>query len=350
MLKVFLIILISMSACQNQPGAFIQTPNKEAPSVKAAQTATVEKSQDLRQDEPIKPIPLTIEVDPKKVLLGQKLFHDKRLSKDNSISCASCHDLAKGGTDLTPTSTGVDGKLGPINSPTVFNSGLNFVQFWDGRAKDLQEQADGPVNNPIEMASNWPQVIGKLSKDDEFTAEFKAVYPDGFSGKNITDAIAEFEKTLITPNSPFDKWLRGDDKALSKEALAGYELFKGYGCTTCHNGANVGGTSFQKFGLVKDYLSLKGHLTHEDMGRFNVTQKDEDKHKFKVPSLRTASITPPYFHDASAKTLEEAIVIMGRHQVGVELTPEEVKQIKIFIESLVGEYQGKNLLSKSPSS
>lgn len=297
--------------------------------------------------EPIQVLEMPQNLNSKKVELGNLLFHDKRLSGDNTISCATCHGLNKGGAEHLDTSTGIRGQKGPINSPTVYNSGYNFVQFWDGRAKDLFEQADGPVNNPIEMGSNWKQVIEKLSKDKNFVTQFKEVYSDGLSDKNIRDAIAEFEKSLVTINSPFDKYLSGDKSAISKEAAQGYELFKSKGCTSCHNGPSVGGNSYQKMGLVKDYFKARGgEITEADLGRYNVTKKDEDKYFFKVPSLRVAALTAPYFHDAHAKTLEEAIVIMGRHQLGVELKKDEVAAIKAFLQSLVGEYKGKNLLTQ----
>lgn len=300
-----------------------------------------------RPDEPIKPITMPQGLDQKKVALGDKLFHDTRLSVDNTVSCASCHGLDKGGTDLLVTSTGVGGQKGPINSPTVYNSSFNFVQFWDGRAKDLREQALGPVENPIEMGEKWDNVVKKISADPEYKKLFAESYNSKITKETIADAIAIFEETLVTPNSRFDKWLYGDDKALTQLELKGYEFFKGYGCTTCHAGANVGGTSFQKMGLIKDYFSVRGNVQEVDLGRYNVTKKDEDKHKFKVPSLRTAAITPPYLHDGTQKTLPDVVRIMGRHQVGVELTDEEVKALVAFIKSLTGEYKGKPLLTSN---
>lgn len=335
MKKLFTVALIALSvmACQTTPPALPAPNTKLETVVKADATA-------------IAPLPDKIEgLDLDKVALGDKLFHDTRLSKDNTVSCASCHGLDTGGVDRLPRSKGVGGVEGGVNSPTVFNSSFNFVQFWDGRAKDLHEQAGGPVMNPKEMGSaNWDEVIAKLKADPEYVEKFAKIYTDGLTGNNIQDAIATFEKTLITPNSRFDKYLKGDKTALTQEELKGWELFQGYSCTTCHNGINIGGNSFQKFGLVRDYLTdVRGNVTETDFGRFNVSKDEADKFKFKVPSLRTAAITAPYFHDASAKTLEDAITIMGRHQLGIEFQPGEIKALAAFIRSLVGEYKGQLL-------
>ncbi|MHC4509254.1 MAG: cytochrome c peroxidase [Planctomycetota bacterium] len=186
--------------------------------------------------EVVQPIPLSVIVDLEKVELGHKLFHDKRLSADDTISCASCHDLDKGGTDQSQFSTGIDDQVGGINSPTVFNASYNFLQFWDGRAKDLFEQTDGHVNNPIEMGSNWEQVISKIKDDEYYKKAFEELYPEGMTEKSIRDAIAEFEKTLMTPNSRFDKYLMGEEDAINADEIRGYRTFVHTGCTSCHLG------------------------------------------------------------------------------------------------------------------
>jgi cytochrome c peroxidase len=293
--------------------------------------------------EPVQPIPDTVDLDEKKVALGFKLFHDVRLSKDDTLSCSSCHGLARGGTDQARFSTGVGGKMGDINSPTVFNSGAILAQFWDGRAKDLEEQADGPVNNPIEMASNWDEVIGKLEKDEAFTAQFKAVYPDGYKKEHFLDAIATFERSLITPNSPFDKYLKGDAAAISEEAKDGYRLFKEYSCATCHVGRNLGGGSFELMGRCIDYFEERGDVGKADNGRFNVTEKESDRHAFKVPTLRNIALTFPYLHDGTVTDLEQAVHLMAHCQQGVAIGNDEVAKIVAFLESLTGEYQGTPL-------
>lgn len=291
------------------------------------------------RNEAIKPLPLTQELNHKLVELGDRLFHDTRLSQDNSISCASCHQLSTGGTDRMARSIGVAGAKGGIKAPTVYNSGLNFVQFWDGRAATLEEQAAGPVHNPLEMASNWPEVISKLQSDPAMSKAFAELFPNGISERAITGAIAEFERSLVTINAPFDRWLRGDDEAVDAFELQGYRLFKNYGCISCHQGANVGGNLYAYMGAMGDYFADRGEkITTADMGRFNVTKKIEDKHFFKVPSLRLAAINPPYFHDGSVETLTEAVRVMGRYQLGRDIPPDEIDAITAFLHTLVGHH------------
>ena len=296
-----------------------------------------------QDDEPIKPIPSQIALDTRKVALGERLFHDRRLSRDNSLACASCHDLARGGVDGLRTSLGIGGAVGPINAPTVFNSSLNFRQFWDGRAASLEEQAAGPVHNPKEMGSNWGEVLGKLSQDEPLVAQFKASYPDGLQPRNIQDAIATFERSLTTPNARIDKYLRGDRGALAADELRGYQLFKAYGCVACHQGVNIGGNMFQTFGVMGDYFQRRGNVTAADLGRFNVTANEGDKHVFKVPSLRNVALTAPYFHDGSAQTLPDAVEVMFRYQLGRTAPQQDKDLIVKFLYTLTGEHRGKPL-------
>ena len=290
-----------------------------------------------RADEPIRPIPSTVEVEPAKVDLGRLLFHDPMLSKDGTVSCASCHDLAKGGADGRKFSIGIEGRSGVINAPTVFNSGLNFKQFWDGRADTLEDQIDGPIQSPIEMDSLWPDVISKLYMNPEYPKLFKDIYPDGINRKNVKNAIAEFVASLVTPNSRFDRWLAGDTSALNDQELRGYELFKDYGCVSCHQGANVGGNMFQVFGVLNDYFKKRGDISEVDFGRYNNTGNEEDRHSFKVPSLRMAALTPPYLHDGSAPTLLDAVHAMFEFQLGREAPQKDKQDIVAFIKTLVGE-------------
>jgi cytochrome c peroxidase len=283
-------------------------------------------------------------LDPRQVALGKKLFHDPRLSVDNTISCASCHALDRGGTDQKRFSTGVKGAVGDINSPTVFNSGLQVKQFWDGRADTLEQQADGPVNNPVEMGSNWNEVVAKLRKDEALVKEIQALYPQGLSGEAIMHAIATFERSLLTPNSRLDQYLRGRADALVDEEKEGFRLFDSVGCTSCHVGKLLGGQSFEKMGHKKGYFAARGTpVGKADLGRFNVTQKEGDRHKFKVPTLRNITLTAPYFHDGAAPTLKEATRLMGRHQLGKELSDHEVDRLVKFMGTLTGEYEGKLL-------
>ncbi len=294
-------------------------------------------------NEPIQRIE-AVPYDAKKAELGKKLYNDKRLSTDDSISCATCHDFAKAGTDNLRFSEGVRKQVGDINAPTVFNAVYNDRQFWNGRAADLQEQAGGPPLNPIEMASkDWNEIIGKLAKDKDFTAEFVAVYPSGWTDKNITEAIAEYEKTLITPNSPFDKWLAGDDNAISEEAKQGYARFKAYRCASCHVGKALGGKSFEYMDLKKDYFADRGNPLGSDVGLKAFTGVTDDVHKFKTPLLRNIELTAPYLHDGTVTTLDEAVRIMGIYLVGIEVPAADRVRIVAFLRTLTGEFEGKPL-------
>ena len=291
-------------------------------------------------DEPIKPIDAVTDADPKKVSLGRKLFLDPILSSDNTISCASCHDLKTGGADRGKSvSIGINNRAGAVNSPTVYNSTLQFRQFWDGRAETLEDQADGPITNPVEMGSRWPDLLSRLYAHPEYPGLFADLYSDGITRNNVKNAIATFESTLLTVNAPFDRYLRGDDNAISEEAKRGYQLFKKYGCISCHQGKNVGGNMFQVFGVINNYFRVRGNISKADYGRFNVTGNESDKFSFKVPSLRMAKHTPPYLHDGSQPTLLDVVNIMFRHQLGREAPDEDKRAIVSFIESLAGEHE-----------
>lgn len=284
------------------------------------------------RNEPVQPITPAEITDPAKVELGKKLFFDPRLSKSGFISCNSCHNLSMGGSDNLKTSIGDRWQEGPINSPTVLNSSLNMAQFWDGRAGTLKEQAGGPIANPKEMAFTHELAVEVLRSIPQYVAEFNAVYgKEDFGIDEVTDAIAVFEETLVTPDAPFDLWLKGDDNALTDQQLAGYQLFKNSGCVACHNGVNLGGTSFQKMGLIEPYQT-----TNPAEGRAAVTGKDADRFSFKVPTLRNVELTYPYFHDGAVDTLTEAVDIMGRLQLGRHFTDEENAQIVAFLKSLTG--------------
>lgn len=292
--------------------------------------------------QPVPPVPV---LSPAKVALGRKLFHDTRLSGDDTLSCASCHSLQLGGTDRVRYSRGIRGKVGGINSPTVFNASLNVLQFWDGRAANLAEQAKGPVANPDEMGADWSRVVAKLQNDAEYARNFQEVYAAAVSQANVVDAIAAFEQTLLTPDSPFDRYLQSNDKRhLSKAALEGYALFKEEGCATCHVGAGVGGRSFEKFGVKNDYFAERGGAkTDADLGRFHVTKQHDDRHRFKVPTLRNVALTAPYFHDGSVHDLRKAVGTMGRVQLGKKLSDHQIGALVAFLESLTGTYQGQVL-------
>ena len=283
--------------------------------------------------EPIDPIRPVQQINLAQVELGKKLYFDPRLSKSGFISCNSCHNLSMGGTDNLKTSIGHNWQQGPINAPTVLNSSLNVAQFWDGRAADLKEQAGGPIANPGEMAFTHTLAIDVLQSIPQYVVEFKQVFgKDKIDIDMVTQAIAEFEKTLVTPNSRFDQWLLGNKDALTANELAGYKLFKDSGCVACHYGEAVGGTSFQKMGLVAPYKS-----TSPAQGRVEVTGKDADRFSFKVPTLRNVEMTYPYFHDGEAQTLTEAVDLMGRLQLGKKFTAKENAQIVAFLKTLTGD-------------
>lgn len=287
--------------------------------------------------EPIRPIPLHTKLDEKKVNLGRELFHDTLLSADRTISCASCHDLKHGGADGKKRSMGVGGAQGEISAPTVYNSGLNFKQFWDGRANTLEEQVGGPLLNPNEMASDWKTVIDRLKSSPSYSRKFAVSYAAEISEENIRNAIATFERSLNTPNCRFDQFLRGDLTAITHEELEGYKTFKQVGCISCHQGVAVGGNMFQPFGVMGNYFRDRGNVTKADFGRFNATAIEADRFMFKVPSLRNVALAAPYFHDGSAKTLEEAVSVMSRYQLGTPLNAQQIGLVVKFLNTLTGD-------------
>lgn len=279
------------------------------------------------------PLPASI-IDEKKhaalIALGKKLYLDPKLSVNDTISCNSCHQLNNFGVDSQPTSPGHEGKRGGRNSPTTFNAALHIAQFWDGRAKDVEEQALGPILNPIEMGMpSEAAVVGKLKKIDEYKAMFAEAFKDEkdpIQYKNIGKAIGAFERTLITP-SRFDDFLKGDENALNDAEKRGLQKFVHIGCANCHNGVAIGGNSYKKIGLVEEYET-------SDVGRFAVTGLEMDKKVFKVPSLRNITKTAPYFHDGSVKTLDQAIEEMAEHQLGREVGPGFIEDVKAFLGAL----------------
>lgn len=293
-------------------------------------------------DEPLKPLPPVPLLDVATVELGRQLFNEKRLSVNDSLSCASCHQLATGGGDDKPFSLGFDGKPVKLNTPTVFNASLNFKQFWDGRVDTLEAQIEQVVISPVEMGSDWKTVVDNLTAMPQYQAAFSQVYPDGVTAANVQNALATYERTLLTPNSRFDQYLLGNTDILTIEEKYGYQRFKEYGCIACHQGMNIGGNMFQKFGVMDDYF--KGRTPAEtDLGRYLVTHDEEDRNVFKVPSLRNVAVTAPYFHNASAKTLEEAVDVMFRFQLGRVPSAEDKDQIIKFLKTLTGQWAGKPL-------
>jgi len=298
-----------------------------------------------RTDEPIKSLSAPKVTNSAKVELGKMLFFDPRLSKSGFISCASCHNISMGGSDNMPSSIGHGWQLGPINAPTVLNSSYNLAQFWDGRAKDLRAQAVGPIANPGEMASTHDVAVKKIESITGYADKFKESFGDTkVNIDRIADAIATFEETLVTTGSKFDRWLGGDDTALAANEVKGYELFKAKGCIGCHTGPAVGGTMYQKFGLVHPYTK-----DTKNLGRIAVTKQAQDKFVFKVPTLRNIEYTYPYFHDGSVWTLTEAIDTMAWHQLGIKLSKDENASIEAFLRSLSGQMPKLTLPILPPS-
>jgi cytochrome c peroxidase len=326
-----LVVLAIGSAAALGGGLWMRWPHPAAPAPARVGPVVAE----VGGGESIQSIPRPRRADARKVALGRRLFFETQLSADGSISCASCHPLDRGGADGRVVAIGVGGGVGSLNTPTVFNADLNPKQFWDGRADSLEAQISGPLESPLEMASSWPRTVAALRADSSYAAPFRALYPDGITADAVKDAIASFERTLVTPSSPFDRYLDGDAGALGPRELEGYRLFTSYGCVSCHQGRNVGGNLFEKMGIMGDYFAERGGpLAPSDLGRFNVTKRPEDRFKFRVPSLRLASQTAPYFHDGRAETLGRAIVLMGRYQLGEDIPPHDVDAIATFIGSL----------------
>jgi len=296
--------------------------------------------------EPIQPIMPAVVSHPQMTELGKKLFFDPRLSRSGFISCNSCHNLSMGGSDNLSTSIGHNWQKGPINAPTVLNSSMNVAQFWDGRARDLKEQAGGPIANPGEMAFTHELAVGVIASIPQYVDEFAAVFGSRtIDIDKVTRAIAAFEETLVTPNARFDLWLKGDNAALTKTELEGYRLFKDSGCTACHNGPAAGGTSFRKMGLVEPYRT-----DNPAEGRVAVTGRDADRFNFKVPTIRNVELTYPYFHDGAAATLTEAVEVMGRVQLGRRYADDDNARIVAFLKTLTGDQPAFQLPLLPPSS
>ena len=290
--------------------------------------------------EPIVPIPLDAGLDAARVALGEKLFHDPRLSRNNAFSCATCHRLDQGGGDGVSRPPTLTGGLHLRNTPTVFNVSLNSRFHWDGGFRTLEEEAEAAINDPTIMNSNWLDVLPKLQSSSDYVSAFNTAYPGGLTKVSVLRALADFQRSLITPNSRFDQYLRGDDGALSEDEKRGYDLFKSYGCAACHQGVNVGGNMFQRFGIFRN--QDRRH-EDEDTGRFRVTGAERDRQVFRVPSLRNVALTAPYYHDGRVQTLETAVDLMASRQLGRPLHPDEIRLIVEFLHTLTGEYQGELL-------
>ena len=290
-------------------------------------------------DQPLDPLPLEVERDPARVALGEQLFRERLLSGDGKIACSDCHKAEHGLADATPQSAVPGRPATLVNTPGMYNTRYLFRFNWGGRFETLEEHNDALMKNPNVMASSWERAARNLSSRAEYQTRFRQVFTDGITPDNVRAALLEYERSLITPNAPFDRYLRGEGDAISPEARRGYGLFKDYGCASCHQGAAVGGNMLQRFGVMRDYFADRGAVVPPDFGRFNVTAREEDRFVFRVPSLRNVALTAPYFHDGSAPTLERAVVVMARYQLGRELEPGEVASLVAFLTSLNGEYR-----------
>lgn len=321
------------------PFAFASLALLAAAGSAPAQDSLMQQAQKLFKPIPTSPPPIQgIASTPARVELGKQLYFDPRLSESHEISCNTCHVIGMGGVDLQETSIGHRWQRGPRNAPTVLNAVFNTAQFWDGRAKNLEDQAGGPLLNPIEMGTTEKHVVVQLEGIPGYVTEFHAAFPDEknpITFTNVRDLIALFEATLITPNAPFDRYLKGDANALNAEQKKGLRLFVSKGCAGCHNGINVGGGMYAPFGVVERPGAQ--FLPPNDRGRFEVTKTVSDEYVFKVPTLRNIVLTPPYFHSGKSWDLRQAVAVMGSSQLGIQLTDTEVDEITAFLQSLTGE-------------
>jgi cytochrome c peroxidase len=292
-------------------------------------------------EEPITPVPAAAGLDSGKVRLGERLFHDPRLSRGNDLACASCHALEGGGDDGRARSPGADGEPLGFNAPTVFNAALSARLNWRGNFRTLEEQAEAVLLDPRLMGMDWTELLARLEAEPGYARDFRKAYGSGPEPWQVLDALAAFERSLLTPGSRFDRHLAGEPGAMTAEEEEGYGLFKTYGCIACHQGVNVGGNLFQRFGIFLDPLAGRPALTPADQGRFTLTGDERDRRVFRVPSLRNVALTAPYFHDGSAATLEEAVTIMARSQLGRTLAKREVGLIVAFLRTLTGEPPGR---------
>jgi cytochrome c peroxidase len=286
---------------------------------------------------------------PEKVELGKILYHDPRLSSSGTVSCASCHNVMAGGDDNRSGSVGVKAQVGGRSAPTVWNSAFNATQFWDGRAPSLEAQAKGPVTNPIEMGmKGCDDAVARLKAIPGYSDLFAKAFAgaDAITADNAVKAIAAYERTLITPNSPYDKYVVGDLKALNDQQIRGMQTFADTGCGACHSGAGFNGSQngqaekgeYMKFPTIDNGALEAQYGFSKDLGRFEVTKNDADKHLFKVPTLRNIALTAPYFHNGKVKTLEDAVNVMAKTQLGKDLTPQQVGDIVAFLNGLTGEF------------
>jgi cytochrome c peroxidase len=294
--------------------------------------------------EPISPIEPPTGLDPAKVRLGERLFGDVRVSHGDRVACVTCHHLDNGGADRCDFSPSPEaGGVLDYNTPTIFNAALNFRLNWSGQFRDLAEQNEFVILSPRLMNTNWTELIGKLRADSEYRAAFDKAYGGPIHAAQVLDALTSYERSLVTPNARFDRYLRGERDAITSEEEEGYHLFKAFGCAACHQGVNVGGNLFERFGIFEAPLMSDGPSRPRDLGRFAITGQERDRFVFRVPSLRNVALTAPYFHDGSAATLGATVSVMARKQLGRKLDDSEVDLLVGFLKTLTGEYLGRPL-------
>jgi cytochrome c peroxidase len=328
-------LLVLSTPAAPLPGAAPDPPGP--PGATAHQTA--------RLAEPITPIPSPASRDPAKLWLGERLFRDPRLSRDGTRACASCHDLERNGADDRARSIGAQGRPLDYNTPTVFNAALSFRLNWRGNFRSFEELAEAVLRDPRLMDMDWAELVARLRADPGYRDAFARIYGGDPAPAQVLDALAAFQRSLLTPGAPFDRFLRGERGALAPEQERGYELFKTYGCIACHQGVNVGGNLFQRFGV----FGQRPETTPADLGRFTLTGEERDRRVFRVPSLRNVALTAPYFHDGSAPTLPDAVRTMARSQLGRTLSEEETGLIVQFLHSLTGERGGRTPADGPPA-
>lgn len=294
-------------------------------------------------EQPIEPLPLTSDFDVAQAALGEILFAEPRLSGDGKVACTDCHHAEHGWADDKPHSRISGRPESAVNVPTMYNVRFLYKLSWSGKYESLETHIDGLMTNPKVMASSWEIASKHLSELASYRQMFAAVFRDGLTPSNLRSAILDYERSLVTPNAPFDRYLRGNLQAVSPEAKQGYAMFKSYGCASCHQGMAIGGNVFEKFGVLRDLFADRGHFESADLGRFNFTQREQDRFVFRVPSLRNVALTAPYFHDGSAATLEDAVTTMASYQLGRELSEHDRSALVAFLRSLTGEYRGTSL-------
>jgi len=291
--------------------------------------------------EPIQPIPMDLGLNPLEVSLGEKLFKDVRLSPTNNMSCESCHYNHLGGGDALRYSTDIEGKLRTRNTLTIFNLSFQPILHWDGRFVDIYSQIEFSLTDSLKV--KWPETLVYLNENVNYQALFKKAYQVDATKKLVIRALYIYQKSLITPSSRFDQYLLGKKNVITQDEEKGYQLFKQYGCISCHHGTAVGGQMFAHFGVFANYFEDRGDIIQADYGRFNITKRESDKFRFKVPSLRNIAVTGPYFHDGSVEDLGEAVEVMAKYQLGVVIPAADVEHIVLFLKTLTGRLRGKSL-------